>query len=422
MTLRRLQSRSPALKATALLIAMGSVVQCRVTTLDVLSPPMQAADASLGGAPPDTKPPPDCADGIATNEECEFSSQCCSGLCNLDYNAELTCRPTPGCLGVGRPCSLAAECCSLACAVEDAGTGTCSESTLCSVLGGPCLVSSDCCSNLCEAGQCIDPGPTPPGPRCSPAGEACSTAEECCAGVCSANIDERERCLMLPGCRPQRELCVIADDCCSGVCTPEKSGVSRCTPTGPCTPGETKPCNARVGDLCDNSDQCCSHVCIPTSDGVNRCAPAPGCRPACDTCQQNSDCCSNECAADAQGLLRCVDSGTCLPEGETCSRDDQCCQSEGKTRCAEEPKGLKGKRCVLDGPGVACLDDGAACALASRCCGGSCVPSPAGGFVCTSQCVKENQPCTSRADCCSSSSSVDCLAVGGQRVCRELIR
>jgi hypothetical protein len=423
MTNRQSMRRTVIYPRYFVLLAAVGVLQCRATAFDVLMPRVHSmADASVGGAPAGgSSSIPECVEGIATDQSCEYSSQCCSGLCSLDSRAELTCRPTPGCLGVGRACSLASECCSLACAAGDGGVGTCVESGLCAVIGSACSVNLDCCSNLCDTGQCADPGASPPGPRCATAGEVCSEAGECCGQVCNSDSDERAWCQLLAGCRVQGELCAAANDCCSGWCNTEKSGISRCAALGPCTVSDAKPCTAQVGDTCKNSDECCSHVCIgAVSDAVNRCAPAPGCRAVCDLCVHNSDCCSNTCVASADGVSRCSPAGNCLPEGETCTRDDQCCQTASKMRCAEEPKGLKGKRCVIDDPAVPCLTDGAGCALASRCCGGRCLPSANGGFVCASECVKENQPCTSRADCCDS--RADCIAVDGQRVCREMIR
>lgn len=413
--------RRAVVPSTLLLIAVASGVRCRATTLDLLTPRTHSiADASVGGSATDSGPALECAEGISANQACEYSSQCCSGLCDLDYLATLTCRPTPGCLGVARSCSLAAECCSLGCDAVDGGGGTCIENALCSVIGADCVANRDCCSNLCDAGACADPGPMPPEPRCGTAGEVCGAGADCCGQVCNSSIDERQRCQLLAGCRVQGELCVSAEDCCSGLCSAEKPGISRCAAPGPCTLGDVKACSAQVGDICKNSDECCSHVCIATSDGLNRCAPSPGCRPACDLCVQNADCCSNNCAVDSDGVSRCVRAGDCQPEGETCTRDDQCCQTTSKMRCVEEPKGLKGKRCVIDDPGAACLSDGAACALASRCCGGHCLPSSHGGFACASACATEGQLCTSRADCCGA--HADCLAIEGQRACRELIR
>ena len=390
---------------------------CRASTLTVLMPEDQSKPG-LGdsGSPMSTDAGvPECTSGIATDMPCTQSNACCSGYCGLDALATVTCRPTPGCLGVGRSCARASECCWLACATNDSGQGSCSESGVCTVLNQPCQNNADCCSNLCTDGHCADPGPPP----CHVAGESCGAAADCCGQVCNTNLEESNLCQLLPGCRVTGEVCALASDCCTANCTAGKTGVYRCAALGPCTMADNKPCAKQVGDVCKNSDECCTRVCIATTDGISRCAPAPGCRPGCDLCQVNTDCCSGLCQADATGISRCTVTQGCQPEGEVCDKDGDCCQTAGTMRCIEDPPGLKGKRCRLDVPATQSLGDGADCSLASRCNSGHCTPAPGLGFTCASQCSAENQPCTSRSDCCVT--NADCLAIQGLRSCKELI-
>ena len=398
-----------------LLLFALACVSCRAATLTVLEPADQSKPADSGPQMPADAGALQCSSGIATDMACTRSGDCCSGYCALDSLATLTCRPTPGCLGLGRSCTHASQCCSLYCSANDSGQGTCSESGLCAVLDQTCQNNADCCSNLCTNGRCADPGP----PACRVAGESCGTSADCCGQVCNTSLDEGNRCQLLPGCRVNGELCAGGADCCTGTCNADKMGVYRCAGLGPCTMADNKGCTRAVGEVCKNSDECCTRVCIATTDGISRCAPAPGCRPECDLCQTNTDCCSGLCQTDAMGTYRCAATEGCQPEGEVCDKDGDCCQTAKPTHCVEDPKGLKGKRCRLDVPAAECLGEKANCSLASRCCSGHCVPGSDPGFSCTTQCATEGQPCTSRSDCCMA--NADCIALQGQRACRESI-
>ncbi len=405
--------------ATAILTFL--LVGCRETSLEILRPQSKVipAQGSGGAGSGGGSVGPECSTLTSIDQSCNNSGECCSGLCALDPKATLTCRPTPGCLGLAQSCSLAGQCCSLSCEASDGGPRACGES-LCRIVADQCGDNADCCSGLCSAGLCTALGPPPPPgpPACSPAGEMCTTPADCCSQVCNSSNDEITRCQLLPGCREQGELCLTGADCCGSACSPDKSGVLRCSSLGPCAPADTKPpCDRQVGDVCKNSNECCSRVCVSTSDGISRCAPAPGCRPGCDLCTQNSDCCSNLCQANPAGIGRCAVPTGLLPEGEVCNTDAQCSQDLGVAQCVEDPTGLVAKRCRVNGP--ASIDDGAVCSLASRCIAGHCLPASEGGYTCSSTCVPENQPCTARADCCVQHS--DCLSVAGQRVCRETI-
>ena len=122
------------LSLAALLLA--GAAGCDDDVLKLLGPPDAASlDGSAAGdgspdATRDGTPPSDCHGAKADDSACETSQECCSGFCGVDPHAQVTCRPTTGCLGAGRPCAYAGACCSLSCASGAcAPEGTCAQIT-----------------------------------------------------------------------------------------------------------------------------------------------------------------------------------------------------------------------------------------------------------------------------------------------------
>jgi hypothetical protein len=108
-----------------------------------------------------------CAQG---GEPCDKSTDCCSGLCDIDVCVS--------CSGEGQFCGQG--CCQgLTC-----NDGACSA---CKPLNAACSFADDCCSKNCEFGACV--------PACSPVGSGCFDATECCSGICTGGVCQSEPCV-----------------------------------------------------------------------------------------------------------------------------------------------------------------------------------------------------------------------------------
>lgn len=345
---------------------------------------------------------------------CSASADCCSGLCALDPEGHVTCRPTTGCLGLGQPCEFASACCSLSCEEEgnELGVRRCAEGPLCAAAGAPCQVGRDCCGGVCDGETCARVGSA-----CHPAGETCGNDDDCCGRSCTVAPDDVKRCALVQGCRVVGEQCATGADCCSGACRTGADNVARCLPTEPCTMADGKICSAQAGDICKADDECCSRACRPSSDGPKRCSYLGGCHQQCERCMTAASCCSGRCLAESTGVTRCVDASECDKSGEVCGGAADCCPSGPGGRCDESAPMLPPKRCLGGTSGV---PDGETCSLSASCEGGFCIPTTTGELACSSVCVGEGQRCTARSDCCEPLIH-DCMSIGGEPRCVMLI-
>lgn len=350
--------------------------------------------------------------GAPIGTPCDGSAECCSGWCSKDASGQRTCRPTPGCAGLGALCDFAGQCCSLACVAVggELGERRCDDAPACAVAGAACVADADCCGGRCVGEVCA-----PPGAACRAAGEACSGDAECCGAACEATLDG-ERCALLQGCRVEGEQCAGSADCCSSSCETGVDGVARCRPLAPCTQPDDKTCSRQAGELCKDDAECCTRSCEPSSDGPKRCAYLGGCHQDCELCAHDGACCAGTCSFEVGGVRRCGGSGAaCAAAGQVCGGPTDCCPAGPGGTC-DEPAAEPPKRCLATG---GALPDGEACLLATSCAGGFCVPGPGGQLVCASTCRADGEECTSRSDCCTPLTR-DCMFVGGVPVCVEL--
>mgnify|MGYP001450429475 CR=1 FL=1 len=404
------------------LLALGIfAAACGRDEVLVLTPPAGARDAGVDAALDASAdalaeaadaPTPDTGDCslLPTDQKCADRDECCSGLCDLDPTGTLTCRPATGCLDVGALCTHAGACCSLSCETAGDGSKRCNLG-LCASTNSTCTDDADCCGHRCDGAQCSNSEAL-----CAAAGESCDKNEQCCSGSCDTLATGQPRCALLQACRVRGETCVDSADCCSGRCV-ERGSLGLCEDLAQCTSADGKPCSRQVGEICKDDGECCSRKCSKTSQGPKRCAATGGCRARCEICTQDAECCTQKCVLGADGARRCAPPIACLPLGEICDTEAQCCATSSKPKCEDNPKGVGAKRCF--DPNAQCMNDGAACTLASQCCGGHCVPN-GGSLRCTSTCVADGAACTIRADCCGQFS--DCLALDGQRKCAPVMR
>ena len=92
-----------------------------------------------------------------------------------------------------------------------------------------------------------------------------------------------------------------------------------------------------------------------------------------------------------------------MDAGEVCwtGQAANCCPqgAEGGNRLCE-PTVLGVSRCFGPGTLEECIPDEGPCSLADECCGGFCLPTEDGGYVCASECVVVDGACTADVDCC----------------------
>jgi hypothetical protein len=399
--------------AGAALLALGlvGIASCEVE-LEVLASAApddagleaDVANDAVVDAPPDAVTETGGC-GIA-GARCEGDAECCSGVCDLDATAQVTCRPATGCLGLGQPCAFAGACCTLSC------DGACTIGN-CASIGELCQTDADCCSHDCAGGSCQGQSL-----GCLPAGESCAENDDCCGRLCLDTGDGAVRCALRTACRVEGEVCGADSDCCSGACGEIEPGFGFCIPLAACTSGDGKSCSRQVGELCKGDGDCCSRVCLGPPELGKRCAPSGGCRAQCELCTADGECCSGSCLPDASGVLRCAAADGCLKEAEICETDGDCCVTKGKARCSDDPGGPTGaRRCHGQDPPAPCLGGEAACALGSACCSELCLPA-GGGYACELECMPDGKACTIRADCCGLFS--DCVAIDGMRVCAPI--
>jgi hypothetical protein len=402
-----------------LLAALGLHAAGCDVALEVLESDRNLADAAVADAEIDASQNPDaaqptdaggCVGRAATGVVCTSNADCCSGVCDIDPTAQVTCRPPTGCAPLDAPCTFAGACCTLACANGSCALGQCAR------FGELCQLDADCCSNDCQNGSCQGSTLT-----CRPAGESCTKHEECCGLLCGGEISGiAARCSLRQACRVAGEVCGADTDCCSGACGELKPGFGYCIPLAACVMADDKLCSRQVGELCKDDAECCSRVCLPSGQGNKRCAASGGCRAQCELCANDGECCSKSCLPDAAGVKRCAAVEGCLAGGEVCASDDQCCGPNGKGRCYEDPGGPTGaKRCHDGEAGAPCLGTEDTCSLGSSCCRGSCLPT-SNGYACDHDCAPDGAPCTIRSDCCGLLS--DCFTIAGARMCAPIVK
>ena len=369
----------------------------------------------------------DSAVCTATGATCTKSSECCTANCNATSGkceAPNTLCKIPGtacvtgnecctfscignscsniqCVADNLACANDNECCGGKCAPDGLGGGKCTPLNPGGkpTSGNPCVMSSDCASKFCNNGICSNPS------FCVQTGDTCSGAAECCGGVCTKAAGST------------LGICSVAS----------ASGAGNCLNAGVVCPQSMPPA------LCGG--QCCSKSCAPYAPtGVDVCQPESGCRVTGSICMQNADCCgalgspgsnkggpggqaANVTCSKAAGATvgRCDNGNACSPAGNicrlaafSCSATDTCCAGnvqQHPLNCKQDALGIprctaaSDYDCTVSGPPA----PGTGCASTADCCGGPCVPNPAGGqpaFICASACVASGGTCSSTADCC----------------------
>ena len=362
------------------------------------------------------------------------------------------------CSATGATCAKSTECCTANC---NATTGKCeAPNTLCKVPGKACLTGNECCTFSCIAGSCSSL-------QCVADNLACANDNECCGGKCAPDGLGGGKCTPLnPGGKPTsgnpcvangdcaskfcnngicaspsfcgqtNDVCSAGSECCGGICTKAAGSA-----LGICAlPGSGGGCSV-AGIVCpiDNppavcGGACCSKSCAPYGPtGVPVCQPESGCRIPGNICMKDADCCGalgapgsqkggdggkdvdTKCTIAVGATVGRCDNGNaceaagavCKLDGISCSTSTTCCagNSQQFPTCKQDALGiprctaLSNYDCTVSGPPA----PGTGCASTADCCGGPCVPNPAGGqpaFICASACVASGGTCSSTADCC----------------------
>jgi len=171
---------------------------------------------------------------IQTNQNCQFSDQCCDGAKCLPGDGGFYCT-LPNCLGVGTTCTpgTGSNCCNgTSCLRTDSPSGayacqppssTPDAGPTCAANGGACDAGVGCCSQICSSGSCQAPA------SCQPLNSACTATSDCCSGLsCNIAAGSTTGWCQPGSCAGSGQACSVSSGCCAGL-TCLNSSSTACT-------------------------------------------------------------------------------------------------------------------------------------------------------------------------------------------------
>lgn len=309
-------------------------------------------------------------------EACQGDADCGQGHCIVGSTGVALCCDS-ACDGLCRTCDATGRCDEPATSDARCGSVDCPADDACrdypeDILDGSCRAFGTCrtiadCSptELRPAAECA----CGEGGCTLVLGAACSANEQCASGACEPTASGAQIC------------CAMACAAAGSTCASSGSGCVDCEGTG-------TECVGSVSRSCTNGavdEQVCGNGCNPET---GLCAEL---RPTGTVCEVTEQCASGACSIDLTGTNRCCDPA-CAAAGRVCGTDGTCV-------CAATQQEVAG---------VCLASNGAACAVATDCASGTCVPTLAGASVCCAT------ACTNASCSADGSACVQCEGAGSE--------